>query len=63
MTKEDVSEAVKGDAVLCWASSHQRPVIYQVASAPMPSDCGEGPHTCTHSIHTHCGATVSEISG
>ncbi|TMS21005.1 CAP-Gly domain-containing linker protein 4 [Larimichthys crocea] len=24
---------------LGWASSHQRPVIHQVASAPMPSDC------------------------
>nr|XP_046269859.1 CAP-Gly domain-containing linker protein 4-like isoform X2 [Scatophagus argus]XP_046269860.1 CAP-Gly domain-containing linker protein 4-like isoform X2 [Scatophagus argus]XP_046269861.1 CAP-Gly domain-containing linker protein 4-like isoform X2 [Scatophagus argus] len=39
MTKEDVSERVEGDAVLGWASSHQRPVIHQVASAPMPSDC------------------------
>lgn len=44
MTKEDVSEPVEGDTVLgCRArlSSHQRPVIHQVASAPMPSDCGE----------------------
>ncbi|XP_029972974.1 CAP-Gly domain-containing linker protein 4 isoform X2 [Salarias fasciatus] len=42
MTKEDVSEPVEGDAVLgCCARlpSHQRPVIHQVASAPMPSDC------------------------
>uniref|UniRef100_A0A8C4NTS4 CAP-Gly domain-containing protein n=1 Tax=Dicentrarchus labrax TaxID=13489 RepID=A0A8C4NTS4_DICLA len=39
MTKEDVSEPVEGDTVLGWASSHQRPVIHQVASAPMPSDC------------------------
>ncbi|XP_038584969.1 CAP-Gly domain-containing linker protein 4-like isoform X3 [Micropterus salmoides] len=39
MTKEDVSEPVEGDPVLGWASSHQRPVIHQVASAPMPSDC------------------------
>lgn len=41
MTKEDVSEDVRGEAVLGWASTHQRPVIHQVASAPMPSDCGE----------------------
>ncbi|XP_035529600.1 CAP-Gly domain-containing linker protein 4-like isoform X2 [Morone saxatilis] len=39
MTKEDVSEPVEGDTVPGWASSHQRPVIHQVASAPMPSDC------------------------
>ncbi|XP_076605732.1 CAP-Gly domain-containing linker protein 4 isoform X1 [Chaetodon auriga] len=39
MTKEDVSEPVEGDTLLGWASSHQRPVIHQVASAPMPSDC------------------------
>ncbi|XP_069580012.1 CAP-Gly domain-containing linker protein 4-like isoform X5 [Brachyistius frenatus] len=42
MTKEDVSEPVEGDTVLgCHTrlSSHQRPVIHQVASAPMPSDC------------------------
>lgn len=39
MTKEDVSEPVEGDTVQCWASTHQRPVIHQVASAPMPSDC------------------------
>ncbi|KAI4803854.1 hypothetical protein KUCAC02_025502 [Chaenocephalus aceratus] len=39
MTKEDVSEPVEGDALWDWASSHQRPVIHQVASAPMPSDC------------------------
>ncbi|XP_074516414.1 CAP-Gly domain-containing linker protein 4 isoform X3 [Sebastes fasciatus] len=39
MTKEDVPDPVDGDTVLGWASSHQRPVIHQVASAPMPSDC------------------------
>ncbi|XP_033991157.1 CAP-Gly domain-containing linker protein 4-like isoform X3 [Trematomus bernacchii] len=39
MTKEDVSEPVEGDALRDWASSHQRPIIHQVASAPMPSDC------------------------
>uniref|UniRef100_A0A3Q1CLP5 CAP-Gly domain-containing protein n=1 Tax=Amphiprion ocellaris TaxID=80972 RepID=A0A3Q1CLP5_AMPOC len=42
MTKEDVSEPAEGDAVLgCRTrlASHQRPVIHQVASAPMPSDC------------------------
>ncbi|XP_039642269.1 CAP-Gly domain-containing linker protein 4-like isoform X1 [Perca fluviatilis] len=39
MTKEDVSEPVEGDTVLGRASSYQRPVIHQVASAPMPSDC------------------------
>ncbi|XP_030247425.1 CAP-Gly domain-containing linker protein 4 isoform X1 [Sparus aurata] len=39
MTKEDVSERIEGETVLGWASSHQRPVIHQVASAPMPSDC------------------------
>ncbi|XP_054469435.1 CAP-Gly domain-containing linker protein 4-like [Anoplopoma fimbria] len=39
MTKEDVSALVEGDTVLGWASSHQRSVIHQVASAPMPSDC------------------------
>ncbi|XP_042244067.1 CAP-Gly domain-containing linker protein 4-like isoform X3 [Thunnus thynnus] len=42
MTKEDVSQPVEGDTVLgCHTrvSSHQRPVIHQVASAPMPSDC------------------------
>ncbi|XP_067335084.1 CAP-Gly domain-containing linker protein 4-like isoform X1 [Channa argus] len=42
MTKEDVSEPVEGDIILgCHPrlSSHQRPVIHQVASAPMPSDC------------------------
>ncbi|KAK5857066.1 hypothetical protein PBY51_010333 [Eleginops maclovinus] len=39
MTKEDVSEPVEGDTLRDWASSHQRPVIHQVASAPMPSDC------------------------
>lgn len=52
MTKEDVSEDVKGDSVLGWSSSHQRPVIHQVASAPMPSDCGEGAHI--HTIYTVC---------
>lgn len=44
MTKEDVSEDIKGDSVLGWISSHHRPVIHPVASAPMPSDCGEGTH-------------------
>ncbi|XP_056283019.1 CAP-Gly domain-containing linker protein 4-like isoform X1 [Pseudoliparis swirei] len=39
MTKEDVPEPVEGDTVLGWASSSQRSVIHQVASAPMPSDC------------------------
>ncbi|XP_029900195.1 CAP-Gly domain-containing linker protein 4 isoform X2 [Myripristis murdjan] len=48
MTKEDVSEPVEGDSVHGCHSrlpSHQhsrgleRPVIHQVASAPMPSDC------------------------
>ncbi|XP_072220859.1 CAP-Gly domain-containing linker protein 4 isoform X2 [Leuresthes tenuis] len=42
MTKEDVSGPVEGDTVLgCHTrlASHQRPVIHQVASAPMPSDC------------------------
>ncbi|KAM6968838.1 CAP-Gly domain-containing linker protein 4 isoform 1-T1 [Tautogolabrus adspersus] len=39
MTKEDVSEPAEGDVAPGWASSHQRPVIHQVASAPMPSDC------------------------
>lgn len=46
MTKEDVSEDVRGEAVLGWASTHQRPVVHQVASAPMPSDCGEASHVC-----------------
>uniref|UniRef100_A0A8C6V588 Si:dkeyp-47f9.4 n=1 Tax=Neogobius melanostomus TaxID=47308 RepID=A0A8C6V588_9GOBI len=41
MTKEDVSEPVEGDTALCSGVglSHQRPVIYPVASAPIPSDC------------------------
>ncbi|XP_047467675.1 CAP-Gly domain-containing linker protein 4-like isoform X2 [Mugil cephalus] len=42
MTKEDVSEPVEGDTVLgnhTRLSSHQRSVIHQVASAPMPNDC------------------------
>ncbi|XP_013865300.1 CAP-Gly domain-containing linker protein 4 isoform X3 [Austrofundulus limnaeus] len=42
MTKEDVSEPVEGDAVLGCLSRlppHQRVVIHQVASAPMPNDC------------------------
>lgn len=53
MTKEDVSEPVEGDTLLdCHTrqSSHQRPIIHQVASAPMPSDCGEDPHM--HTFHT-----------
>lgn len=47
MTKEDVSEDVKGGCVPGWLSAPQWPVIHQVASAPMPSDCGERPHTYT----------------
>ncbi|KAM4724017.1 CAP-Gly domain-containing linker protein 4 isoform 4-T11 [Anableps anableps] len=42
MTKEDISEPSEGDAVLgCYTRNapHQRAVIHQVASAPMPSDC------------------------
>ncbi|XP_074548280.1 CAP-Gly domain-containing linker protein 4 [Halichoeres trimaculatus] len=39
MTKEDVSEPVEGDTVLGRTAPHQRPIIHQVASAPMPSDC------------------------
>ncbi|XP_028294869.1 CAP-Gly domain-containing linker protein 4 isoform X3 [Gouania willdenowi] len=42
MTREDVSEPVEEDVVLgdgSRFSSQQRPVIYQVASAPTPSDC------------------------
>ncbi|XP_023807589.1 CAP-Gly domain-containing linker protein 4 isoform X2 [Oryzias latipes] len=44
MTKEEVSEPPQGEAVLgCFSrlSSHQQTVIHQVASAPMPSDCGD----------------------
>lgn len=44
MTKEDISEPAEGDRVLgCYARNapHQRAVIHQVASAPMPSDSGE----------------------
>lgn len=55
MTKEDVSEPVEGDTVLgnhTRLSSHQRSVIHQVASAPMPSDCGEDPHMYTISTPT-----------
>lgn len=46
MTKEDVlRESSEGDLVperysILSHSSH-RPVIHQVASAPMPLDCGE----------------------
>lgn len=55
MTKEDVSEPVEGDAILGCLTRfppHQRVVIHQVASAPMPNDCGEDEHTpfSTHSI-------------
>lgn len=42
MTKEDISEPAEGDAVLgCFTRNapHQRAVIHQVASAPMPTDC------------------------
>lgn len=48
MTKEDVSGPVEGDAVLGCLTRlppHQRGVIHQVASAPMPDDCGEDPHS------------------
>lgn len=46
MTKEDVlRESSEGDSVLGRYSiisrNSERPVIHQVASAPMPSDCGE----------------------
>lgn len=47
MTKEDISEPAEGEAVLgCFTRNapHQRAVIHQVASAPMPSDCGEDLH-------------------
>lgn len=46
MTKEDISEPADGDAVLgCQRSPSalQRAVIHQVASAPLPGDCGEDP--------------------
>lgn len=62
MTKEDVSEPVEGDTVLgCHTrlSSHQRPVIHQVASAPMPSDYGEDPHTHAHIQFIHPGRCVT----
>ncbi|XP_057715155.1 CAP-Gly domain-containing linker protein 4-like isoform X2 [Corythoichthys intestinalis] len=42
MTKEDVLASVEEDATqgcLITCSPHQRPVIHQVASAPMPDDC------------------------
>ncbi|XP_054652733.1 CAP-Gly domain-containing linker protein 4-like isoform X2 [Dunckerocampus dactyliophorus] len=42
MTKEDVSVPAEGDATLGCRnrdSPHLRPVIHQVASAPMPNDC------------------------
>lgn len=45
MTKEEVSAPVEADTVLGWASFHQPSVIHQVASAPMPNDCGEETHT------------------
>lgn len=53
MTKEDVlRESSEGDCVLGRYSiisrNSERLVIHQVASAPMPSDCGEcvGLYTC-----------------
>lgn len=49
MTKEDVPESSQGDSV---QDRHQnlscnldRPVVHQVASAPMPLDCGENAET------------------
>lgn len=69
MTKEDVSEAVKGDE-LGWTSSHRRPVIYQVASAPMPSDCGEShPHIlhdgkqCDSRVHFFTSRKTADVEG
>lgn len=58
MTKEDVLRvSSEGDSVLGRYSiisrNSERPVIHQVASAPMPSDCGEcvGLYTCsTHGV-------------
>ncbi len=58
MTKEDVlRESSEGDSVLGRYSiisrNSERPVIHQVASVPMPSECGEcvGLHTCiTHRV-------------
>lgn len=58
MTKEDVlRESSEVDSVLGRYSiisrNSETPVIHQVASAPMPSDCGEcvGLHTCiTHRV-------------
>lgn len=42
MTKEEVSEPVEGDTLLghcVGLSSHQRPIIHPVASAPIPHEC------------------------
>nr|XP_054586158.1 CAP-Gly domain-containing linker protein 4 isoform X3 [Nothobranchius furzeri] len=42
MTKEEASEPVEGDAVRGCSTRptpHQRAVVHQVASAPMPDDC------------------------
>ncbi|XP_047201685.1 CAP-Gly domain-containing linker protein 4-like isoform X4 [Girardinichthys multiradiatus] len=42
MTKEDISEPAEGDTALgsyTRNAPHQRAVIHQVASAPMPNDC------------------------
>lgn len=67
MTKEDVSEPVEGDVVLgCRSrlSSHHRPVIHQVASAPMPSDCGEEPiqsHRCDIAYHKLCDWNLKSL--
>lgn len=56
MTKEDVlRESSEGDSVLGRNSlisrNSERPVIHQVASAPMPSDCGERVGLCTCIAH------------
>ncbi|KAL4624273.1 CAP-Gly domain-containing linker protein 4-like isoform X2 [Arapaima gigas] len=41
MTKEDVPQSSGGDPVLGrrWSTDPERPIVHQVASAPMPSDC------------------------
>lgn len=58
MTKEEVSEPVEGDTLLghcVGLSSHQRPIIHPVASAPIPHECGRAPlieHTYTECLKT-----------